>query len=51
MIVQGSKEFLLGDSRYYYDPNHYLITALELPSLARSWKRHQNDLISAFALT
>ena len=35
MIVQGSKEFLLGDSRYYYDPNHYLITALELPSISQ----------------
>jgi AraC-like DNA-binding protein len=31
VIAQGSKEVLLGDSRYRYDPDHYLITTLELP--------------------
>ena len=30
-IAQGSKEVLLGDSRYQYDPSHYLITTVDLP--------------------
>ena len=25
VVAQGSKEFLLGDSRYRYDPFHYLL--------------------------
>lgn len=31
VIAQGSKVFLLGDSRYRYDPDHYLIATLEMP--------------------
>jgi AraC-like DNA-binding protein len=31
VIAQGSKAFLLGDSRYQYDPDHYLIATLEMP--------------------
>jgi len=31
VIAQGSKVFLLGDSRYRYDPDHYLIVTLEMP--------------------
>jgi AraC-like DNA-binding protein len=32
VIAQGSKEVLLGDSRYRYDPLHYLLATIELPS-------------------
>ncbi len=35
VIAQGSKEILLGDSRYHYDPFHYLLTTIELPSVSR----------------
>lgn len=35
VIAQGSKEVLLGDSRYQYDPYHYLLATIELPSLSR----------------
>lgn len=35
VIAQGSKEFLLGDSRYRYDPDHYLIVTLELPYVSQ----------------
>jgi AraC-like DNA-binding protein len=35
MIAQGSKEVLLGDDRYRYDANHYLITAAALPTASR----------------
>ena len=31
VIAQGSKEFVLGDDRYRYDPAHYLITTAALP--------------------
>lgn len=34
VIAQGSKAFLLGDSRYRYDPDHYLIATLEMPSIS-----------------
>src|SRR3712207_1265411 len=31
LIAQGSKEVLLGGSRYRYDPQHYLISTVALP--------------------
>jgi AraC-like DNA-binding protein len=31
VVAQGSKEFLLGESRYRYDPLHYLLVAVDLP--------------------
>lgn len=34
VIAQGSKEILLGDSRYQYDLSHYLIATLELPRVS-----------------
>jgi AraC-like DNA-binding protein len=35
VIAQGSKEMLLGDRRYRYDPAHYLVTTAELPIATR----------------
>ena len=35
VIVQGSKEVLLGDNRYVYDPAHYLLATLDLPRTSR----------------
>jgi AraC-like DNA-binding protein len=31
VIAQGTKEILLGEHRYRYDPSHYLIASIELP--------------------
>ncbi|HZT98064.1 MAG TPA: AraC family transcriptional regulator [Ktedonobacteraceae bacterium] len=31
VVAQGSKEFLLGESRYRYDPFHYLLITVDLP--------------------
>jgi len=31
LVVQGSKEFLLGESRYRYDPAHFLLATVDLP--------------------
>lgn len=35
VIAQGSKEVLLGESRYYYDPSHYLLATVELPRVSQ----------------
>lgn len=35
VIAHGSKEVLLGNSRYRYDPFHYLLTTLELPRVSQ----------------
>ncbi len=35
VIAQGSKEVLLGESRYQYDPSHYLLATIELPTIRR----------------
>ncbi len=35
VIAQGAKEVLLGESRYRYDPLHYLLTTIALPSVSR----------------
>src|SRR5947209_19307135 len=35
VIAQGSKEMLLGDSRYRYDAAHYLLATVELPVVSR----------------
>src|SRR5579859_4528117 len=35
VIAQGSKELLLGDSRYRYDPAQYLISTAALPIASR----------------
>jgi AraC-like DNA-binding protein len=35
VIAQGSKEILLGDQTFRYDPAHYLITTMELPLIGQ----------------
>jgi AraC-like DNA-binding protein len=35
VIAQGSKEVLLGDSRYRYDPAHYCLATVELPVVSQ----------------
>ncbi|MGW8193966.1 MAG: AraC family transcriptional regulator, partial [Desulforhopalus sp.] len=35
LIVQGKKRVLLGEESYYYDKDHYLITAVDLPLIAQ----------------
>jgi AraC-like DNA-binding protein len=35
VIAQGSKEVMLGESRYLYNPLHYLISTVELPWVSR----------------
>jgi AraC-like DNA-binding protein len=35
VVAQGRKEFLLGESHYRYDPFHYLLSTVELPSIGQ----------------
>jgi AraC-like DNA-binding protein len=35
VIAQGSKQVLLGDSRFRYDPFHYMIFTVELPRVSQ----------------
>ena len=35
VIAQGSKEVLLGNHRYQYDPMHYLLATVELPIVSQ----------------
>jgi AraC-like DNA-binding protein len=35
VIAQGSKEVLLGQSRFLYDPAHYLLATVELPWISQ----------------
>ena len=35
VIAQGSKEVLVGDHRYVYDPAHYLLATVDLPRTSR----------------
>lgn len=35
VIAQGRKEVLLGDSRYHYDPYHYLLATVGLPRISQ----------------
>jgi AraC-like DNA-binding protein len=35
VIAQGSKEVLLGESRFRYDPAHYLLATIELPWISQ----------------
>lgn len=35
VVAQGCKEFLLGGSRYTYDPFHYLLVTVDLPTIGQ----------------
>ena len=50
VIAQGSKEVLLGESRYWYDPSHYLLTTVELPRVSQvlSLRRSTPTSVSAW---
>lgn len=51
MIAQGSKEVLLGEYRYQYDPFHYLLTTLELPRVSQVLEASREHPYLSFRLT
>jgi hypothetical protein len=36
VVVQGAKRVMLGDDVFVYDPKHFLITSVNLPTVVRS---------------
>lgn len=42
LIAQGAKRVVLGDEKYTYDPQHFLLTSVNLPTISQvveaSWK-------------
>lgn len=50
VIAQGSKEVLLGRSRYRYDPFHYLITTVELPRVSQILEASRQQPYLSFRL-
>lgn len=43
VIAQGCKEMMVGDTRYQYDPAHYLITTVELPVASQVTQASQKE--------
>lgn len=43
VIAQGSKEVFLGEDRYLYDPQHYLLTTVELPVVSHVLEASQEQ--------
>ena len=35
VIAQGAKHVMLGEDRFRYDPNHYLISTVDLPTISQ----------------
>ena len=50
VIAQGSKEVLLGGSRYRYDPFHYLLATVELPTVSRVLEASKESPYLSFRL-
>src|SRR5579859_7251875 len=50
VIAQGSKEVLLGDIRYRYDPLNYLLATIELPSVSQILEASRERAYLAFRL-
>lgn len=38
VVAQGTKRVLLGDESYVYDPHHFLITSVDLPTVVQIFK-------------
>src|SRR5262245_4290891 len=43
VIAQGSKEVFLGEDSYLYDPEHYLLTTVELPVVSQVLEASQEQ--------
>ncbi len=43
LMAQGAKRVLLGDETYVYDPQHYLITSVDLPTVVQVIKASREN--------
>ena len=50
VIAQGSKELVVGDDHFRYDPAHYMISTVELPMIGQSSRRRLSGHTSASGL-
>jgi AraC-like DNA-binding protein len=50
VIAQGSKEVLLGDNRYVYDPFNYFLATLELPRVSQVLEASREQPYLSFRL-
>lgn len=50
VIAQGSKEVLLGDNRYVYDPSNYFLATLELPRVSQVLEASREQPYLSFRL-
>ena len=51
VIARGSKEVLLGDRLYRYDPYHYLLTTVELPFISQVLEASEEQPYLSLRLT
>lgn len=51
VIAQGSKEIFLGESRYQYDPYHYLLATAELPITGQVLEASETEPFLGLVLT
>lgn len=50
VIAQGSKEVLLGESRYRYDPLHYLLVTVDLPTVTQVLEASKEQPYLSFSM-
>jgi AraC-like DNA-binding protein len=50
IIAQGSKQIMLGDATFHYDPAHYLITTMELPMIGEIVEASPSEPYLSFRL-
>ncbi len=50
VVAQGSKEFLLGENHYRYDPFHYLLVTVDLPSIGQVLEASKEQPFLSFRL-
>jgi AraC-like DNA-binding protein len=51
MVAQGAKRVLLGEDTYVYDPHHYLITSVHLPTVVQIIEASQEKPYLGLRLT
>jgi AraC-like DNA-binding protein len=50
VIAQGSKEIVVGEERFHYDPAHYLLTTVELPIVSHVVQATKTEPYLSFRL-
>lgn len=51
LVIQGSKALILGDEDYSYDPEHYLLASVHMPTRVRIMEASENKPYISLKLT